>query len=154
MVGFFSPYFIVPMKSGGLRPILDLRVLNHALHKLPFKMLTQKKIFFGCIRPLDWFAAIDLKDAYFHISILPRHRPLLRFAFEGRAYQYKVPHFGLSLSPRVFTKVAEAALVPLRGRGVCILNCLDDRLILCSLAGSCIHTGTWCSSTSAFCAFG
>ncbi len=107
--GLFSPYFIVPKKGGGLRPILDLRVLNRALHKLPFKMLTQKRIF-GCVRPLDWFAAIDLKDAYFHVSILPRHRPFLRFAFEGQAYQYKVLPFGLSLSPRVFTKVVEAAL--------------------------------------------
>ncbi len=32
--GFYSPYFILPKKSGGLRPILDLRVLNRALHKL------------------------------------------------------------------------------------------------------------------------
>ncbi len=127
--GFYSPYFIVPKKGGGLRPILDLRVLNRALHKLPFKMLTQKRIF-GCIRPQDWFEAIDLKDAYFHVSILPRHRPFLRFAFEGRAYQYKVLPFGLSLSPRVFTKVAEAALVLMREQGVRILNYLDDWLIL------------------------
>ncbi len=127
--GFYSPYFIVPKKSGGLRPILDLRVLNRALHRLPFKMLTPKRIF-GCVRPRDWFAAIDLKDAYFHVSILPRHRPFLRFAFEGRAYQYKVLPFGLSLSPRVFTKVTEAALVPLREQGVRILNYLDDWLIL------------------------
>ncbi len=104
-------------------------VLNRALHRLPFKMLTPKRIF-GCVRPQDWFAAIDLKDAYFHVSILPRHRPFLRFAFEGRAYQYKVLPFGLSLSPRVFTKVAEAALVPLREQGVRILNYLDHWLIL------------------------
>ncbi len=109
--GFYSPYFIVPKKDGGLRPILDLRVLNQALHKLPFRMLTQRRIF-QCVRPFDWFAAIDLKDAYFHVLILPRHRPFLRFAFEGRAYQYKALPFGLSLSPRVFTKVVEAALVP------------------------------------------
>ncbi len=127
--GFFSPYFIVPKKSCGLRPILDLRVLNRGLHKLPFKMLRQKCIF-GCVRPLDWFAAIDLKDAYFHVSFLPRHRPFLRFAFEGRAYQYKVLPFGLSLLPRVFTKVVEVALVPLREQGVRILNYLDDWLIL------------------------
>ncbi len=96
----------LPKKSVGLRPILDLCVLNRALHRLPFKMLTPKRIF-GCVRPQDWFAVIDLKDAYFHVSILPRHRPFLLFVFEGRAYQYKVLPFGLSLSPRVFTKVAE-----------------------------------------------
>ncbi len=88
--GFYSPYFIVPKKSSGLWLILDLRVLNRALHKLPFKMLMQKHIF-GYVRPLDWFAAIDQKDAYFHVSILPRHRPFLWFAFEGRAYQTLCP---------------------------------------------------------------
>ncbi len=127
--GFYSPYFIVPKKSGGLRPILDLRVLNRSLHKLPFKMLMKKRIF-ECVRLRDWFAAIDLKDAYFHVSILPRHRPFLHFAFEGRAYQYKVLPFGLALSPRVFTKVVEGALVPMREQGVRILNYLDDWLIL------------------------
>ncbi len=84
--GFYSPYFIVPKKGGGLRTILDLRVLNRALHKLTFKMLTHRCMI-KCIQPQDWFAAIDLKDTYFHVSILPRHRPFLRFAFEGRAWQ-------------------------------------------------------------------
>ncbi len=127
--GFYSPYFIVPKKGGGLRPILDLRLLNRALHRLPFKMLTHRRMI-KCIQPRDWFAAIDLKDAYFHVSILPRHRPFLRFAFEGRAWQYRVLPFGLSLSPRVFTKVVEGALAPLREVGVRILNYLDDWLIL------------------------
>ncbi|KAL0148340.1 hypothetical protein M9458_056320 [Cirrhinus mrigala] len=115
--------------NGGLRPILDLRALNRSLLRLPFKMLTTKRML-TCIRPQDWFAAIDLKDAYFHVSILPRHRPFLWFAFEGRAYQYKVLPFGLSLSPRVFTKVAEAALSPLWQTGICILNYLDDWLLI------------------------
>ncbi len=77
-----GPYFIVPKKHGGLHPIWDLRVLNRALVKLPFKMLTQRRLF-QCVRPFDWVAAIDLKDAYFHVSILPR----FCFAYEGRAYQ-------------------------------------------------------------------
>ncbi|KAI2657489.1 Transposon Ty3-G Gag-Pol polyprotein [Labeo rohita] len=131
--GFYSPYFTVPKKGGGLRPILDLRVLNRALFKLPFKMLTLKHIL-TFVRAQDWFVAIDLK--VFHVSILPRHRPFLRFAFEGPAYQYKVLPFGLSLSPRVFTKVAEAALAPLREMGIRILNYLDDWLILAHSGGS------------------
>ncbi|KAL0190893.1 hypothetical protein M9458_013591, partial [Cirrhinus mrigala] len=127
--GFYSPYFIVPKNSGGLRPILDLHVLNRSLHRLPFKMLTAKRIL-SCIRHQDWFAAIDLKDVCFHVSILPRHRPFLRFAFEGRAYQYKVLPFELALSPRVFTKLAEGALSPLWEKGIHILNYLDDWLII------------------------
>ncbi len=127
--GLYSPYFIIPKKGGGLRPILDLRVLNQALHKLPFKMLMHRRMI-KCIQPQDWFAAIDLKDAYFHVSILPRHRPFLRFAFEGRAWQYRVLPFGLSLSPCVFTKVVEGTLTPLWEVGVRILNYLDYWLIL------------------------
>ncbi len=103
--------------------------LEPALPKLPFKMLTHRRMI-KCIQPQDWFAAIDLKDTYFHVSILPRHRPFLRFAFEGRAWQYRVLPFGLSLSPRVFTKVVEGALIPLREVGIRILNYLDDWLIL------------------------
>ncbi len=68
--GFYSPYFIVPKKGCGLRPILDLRLLNRALHRLPFKMLTHRRMI-KCIQPRDWFAVIDLKDPCFHILILP-----------------------------------------------------------------------------------
>ncbi len=92
-------------------------------------MRTRRRIT-KCIRPQDWFAAIDLKDAYFHVSILRRHRPFLRFAFEGQAWQYRILPFGLSLSPRVFTKVVEGALTPLREVGVRILNYFDHWLIL------------------------
>ncbi len=87
----------------GLRPILDLRLLNRSVRRLKFRMLTVKQVV-SQIRSEDWFVTIDLKDAYFHISILPSHRKFLRFAFRGKAYQYRVLPFGLTLSPRTFTK--------------------------------------------------
>ncbi len=61
--GFYSSYFIVPKESGGLWPILDRHVFSRALHKLPFRMLMQKHIL-SCIQSQDWFAAVNLKDAY------------------------------------------------------------------------------------------
>ncbi|XP_051740767.1 uncharacterized protein LOC127507586 [Ctenopharyngodon idella] len=127
--GFYSRYFIVPKKDGGLRPILDLRMLNRSVQKLKFKMLTLKQITTQ-IRSEDWFVTIDLKDAYFHVSIHPSHWKFLRFAFGGEAYQYKVLPFGLSLSPRTFTKCVDAALAPLRLQGIRVLNYIDDWLIL------------------------
>ncbi len=63
------------------------------------------------------FAAIDLKDAYFHVSILPRHRPFLRFAFEGRAWQYRVLPFGLSLSPPCVHEGCRGRPYPVTGSG-------------------------------------
>ncbi len=78
----------------------------------------------------DWFVTIDLKDAYFHIQVVQRHRRFLRFAFGGKAYQYRVLPFGLALAPRTFTKCMDAALAPLRLQGIRVLNYLDDWLIL------------------------
>ncbi len=43
--GFYRPYFIVPKKGGGLRPILDLHILNQALHKLPSSSSSSRFIF-------------------------------------------------------------------------------------------------------------
>jgi len=70
------------------------------------------------------------------INILPRHRLFLRFAFEGQAYQYVVPPFGLALSPHLFTKVveAEADLVPLWEHGICILKASPKTLSSSSTA--------------------
>ncbi|KAI2668213.1 Transposon Ty3-I Gag-Pol polyprotein [Labeo rohita] len=100
--GFYSRYFIVPKKDGGLCPILDLRLLNRSVMRLKFKMLKKRKRtvnqVVSQIRSEYWFVTIDLKDAYFHVSILPQHRKFLRFAFSGEAYQYQVLPFGLVLS--------------------------------------------------------
>ncbi len=92
-------------------------------------MLTMKMIM-SQIQGGDWFVTIDLKDAYFHIQVIQRHRKFLRFAFGGKAYQYKVLPFGLALAPRTFTKCMDAALAPLRFQGIRVLNYLDDWLIL------------------------
>ncbi len=84
-----------------MRPILDLQLLNCSVMRLKFKMLTVKQVV-SHIRSQDWFVTIDLKGAYFHVSILPSHRKFLRFAFRGKAYQYRVLPFGLALSPPYF----------------------------------------------------
>ncbi len=127
--GFFSRYFLVPKRDGGLRPILDLWRLNLSLYKGKFKMLTMRTIM-SQVQVGDWFVTIDLKDAYFHIQVVHRHRRFLRFAFGGKAYQYKVLPFGLALALRTFTKCMDAALAPLRLQGIRVLNYLDDWLIL------------------------
>ncbi len=150
--GFFSPYFIVPKKSGGLRPILGLRILNWAFHKPPFKMLMQNRVF-GCIRPQVRSAALTWRP------VLPCVDPSVPQAIPAvcvrrTSISVQVLPFGLSLSPRVFTKVAEAALVPLREQGVRILNYLDDWLILAQSQDQLCEHRDWCSRTSASWAFG
>ena len=128
--GFYSRYFTVPKRGGGLRPILDLRVLNGYLRKYKFGMLTLT-VLSRAIRPDNWFTSIDLQDAYFHIHIYPAHRKFLRFAYQGIAHEYMALSFGLSLALRVFTKCVEAALNLLRDSGLRIHSYIDDYL-LCS----------------------
>ena len=126
--GFYSRYFVIPKRGGGLRPILDLRVLNSRLRYYKFRMLTNKALLHS-IQPLDWFTSIDLQDAYFHISIIPAHRRFLRFAYNGVAYEYQTVPFGLSVAPRLFTKCVESALHPLRMKGIRVLAYIDDYLL-------------------------
>ncbi len=109
--GFYSRYFLVPKKDGSLQPILDLRLLNYALMKRSFRMITLKQIL-PQICPGDWFMSLDLKDTYFHIQVAPYHRRFLRFAFEGLAYQYKVLLFGLSLAPPHFYTMYGCSSLP------------------------------------------
>ena len=55
--GFYSRYFLVPKKTGGMRPILDLSVFNKRIMKRPFHMLTIKHVL-ECVRPGDWFISV------------------------------------------------------------------------------------------------
>ena len=126
--GFYSTYFLVTKKDGGFRPILDLRGLNTYLKVLPFHMLRTADVL-QTVKTQSWFTSIDLKDAYFHVPIAVHHRQYLRFAFEGKAYQFRVLPFGISLAPRIFTRCMRAALAPMQARGMQILPYLDDWLV-------------------------
>ncbi len=83
----------------------------------------------GANSPRGLVAAVDLKDASFHIQIAPHHRRFLRFALEGTAYQYPVL-LGLALAPAHFLEVhGRSSSHPLRASGMRVLNYLDDWLI-------------------------
>ncbi|KAF7241227.1 Transient receptor potential cation channel subfamily V member 6 [Varanus komodoensis] len=127
--GFYSRYFMVLKRDGGLRPILDLRALNRFITPKKFRMTMLQNIL-----PLlgrgDWFASLDLKDAYFHISIHPRHRRFLGFAVDSAIYEFKVLPFGLVTAPRVFSKCTAPVCAHLRLRGIRIYPYLDDWLLV------------------------
>ncbi|KAF7243259.1 Transposon Ty3-I Gag-Pol polyprotein [Varanus komodoensis] len=127
--GFYSRYFTVPKRDGGLRPILDLRALNRSITPKKFRMTTLQSIL-----PLlgrgDWFTSLDLKDTCFHISIHPSYRRFLRFAVDSEIYEFNVLPFGLATAPRVFTKCMAPVCAHLRLRGIKIYPYLDDWLLV------------------------
>jgi hypothetical protein len=70
-----------------MRPVINLKRLNAAHLDTPhFRMETPQDVRHA-IRPGDWAASINLKDA---------DRKYLRFGCRGRLYQFCVLPFGLS----------------------------------------------------------
>lgn len=72
-------------------------------------METQRGII-AVVRSGMWAASVDLKDAYFHISIRKSARTFLRFTSEKKVYQFRVMPFGLTTVSLVFTKLLQVVV--------------------------------------------
>ena len=79
-VKYVSRLFTVLKKSGGLRPIINLRPLNKFIPKEIYKMegLQHLKLL---LHRGDYLTKIDLTDAYLTIPIAEKSRNYLAFAF-------------------------------------------------------------------------
>ena len=125
--GFYSRMFLVPKKTGGWRPIIDLSVLNTYVKTPTFKMESAESIR-ASLLPGWWTFSVDLKDAYLHVPIHPASRKYLRVCFEGKVYQFKALPFGLSPAPWLFTKVVSEVKAMVHGQGIQLHQFLDDWL--------------------------
>ena len=64
--GFYSRVFLVPKKSGKLRPIIHLKPLNRFVRAPHFSMTTLKDVC-ELVQEGDWAVCLDMKDTYFHL---------------------------------------------------------------------------------------
>jgi hypothetical protein len=81
---YISPIFLVPKKSGGMRPILNLKKLNAAHLNTPYFRMETVEDVRQALRPGHWAASIDLRyflPPPFHkkIHVLQMERPPLPF---------------------------------------------------------------------------
>lgn len=110
---FLSSVFLVPKPNGDKRFILNLKRLNKFIETKHFKMedyrTAAKLITKNC-----YMASIDLKDAYFLISVQKSHRKYLRFKYNGILYEFNCLPFGLCTAPYVFTKLLKPVIEYLR----------------------------------------
>ena len=108
-----SNIFIRPKADGSYRLILNLSRLNEHVDKITFKMETLKSalqmISKGC-----YFAKIDLKDAFYSISINDAYRKYLKFEWQGKLYQFTCLPNGLRTASRIFTKALKPVLLNVR----------------------------------------
>ena len=105
--GFYSRLSLVSKATGGWRPVIDLSRLNQFLVIPTFKMESTSTIT-RAVRPRDWTVSIDLKDAYFHVSIHPSYRRYLRFVWKKQNLQFRALPFGLATAPRIFFRIVSA----------------------------------------------
>ena len=93
------------------------------------------------LSPGDWVTSIDLKDAYFHIPVLPDFRKYLRVVVEGKAYQFRALLFGLSPAPREFCRVTGVLGTLLLKLTMYLHLYLDDWLLRATSRAICLaHT--------------
>jgi hypothetical protein len=117
MQPYYSAVFTAPKPPDTFRPIFDGRGINLSIKHRKFKMEglhTVKDI----LREGDWMGKVDLKDAYFHLPVHKHHRPLLRFRWRGRLYQYNALPFGVAPAPRIFSKLMRVVAAYLRKQGI------------------------------------
>ena len=57
------------------------------------------------VRREDFMVSIDLNQAFYHIPLAQDQRNYFAFDFMGTRYAFTCLPFGLTASPRIFTKV-------------------------------------------------
>lgn len=125
----YSPLFLITKKTGDLPLVINLRFLNRKIQQERFKRESLPTILMA-IQGGDWLASIDLKNAYFHV---PVHATFLRFCVRGFHFQFVYLPFGLSTSPRAFSKVLVVVVAGLGTKGIGIFHYLNDILVLAEL---------------------
>jgi len=129
-----SRIFTVKKANGKDRMILDLSLLNTQIIKVSFQMETHDRII-ELLNSNDYMASIDLADAFFSIPVHTDFRKFLAFQFDNEQYMYNVLPFGLTSSPRVFSKVLKPVIAYLRSMAIKISFYLDD-IFLCANSSS------------------
>ncbi|VDH97132.1 Hypothetical predicted protein [Mytilus galloprovincialis] len=96
--GFYSRLFLVPKKTGGMRPVIDLSILNKFLIVPHFKMETNRSIR-ASILPGMWTTSLDLSDAYFHIPISQNLQEIPSLRLEQQSFPVQGSPFWPVYSP-------------------------------------------------------
>jgi hypothetical protein len=136
---YISSIFLVPKKSGGMRPILNLKRLNAAHLNTPYFRMETVEDVRHALRLGDWAASIDLRDAYFHVLLHHSTKKYMCFEWRGHLYCFCVLPFGLSPAPKVFTALTRFIKAKLGIQGIRTVFYIDYILILGSTYAICLQ---------------
>ena len=133
---YISPVFLVDKANGEHRKILNLKKFNQCVDYRHFKMENLKSV---CDLLTDgcFMTSIDLRKAYYSVSISPDSRKFLRFEWRSQLYQYCALPNGLSSGPRIFSCIMRVLFAQLRKRKIDCVYYLDDSVIMAKSRHEC-----------------
>jgi hypothetical protein len=91
-----------------------LKKLNVAHLNTPYFHMETVEDVRHALRPGDWVASIDLRDAYFHVPLHHSTKKYMCFGWRGRLNCFCVLPFGLSPALKVFTALTRFIKVHFR----------------------------------------
>lgn len=94
---------LVAKKDGRIRVCVDCTPANLVTESLEWPLPRLQDVRYRT-KGATWFARIDLRDAFFRISIHERYRHLTAFEVAGQAYQFRKMPFGLKTAPSTFQR--------------------------------------------------
>ena len=77
-----------------------------------------------------FMASVDLKDAYYSISVAEEHQTFLKLYWEDCYFQFTYLPNGLACAQRLFTKVLKPVYAHIRSMGHICMGHIDDSLIV------------------------
>lgn len=135
---FISSVFLRPKRDGSYRMILNLKSLNQYVVYHHFKMDTIWTAV-AMMKPGCYMASIDLKDAYYSVSIAKLDRKYLKFSWRGNLYELTCFPNGLAFCPRKFTKLLKPVYSTLRQMGHLSVAYIDDSYLQADLYDHCVQ---------------
>ena len=124
---WLSPIVLVAKPGGAKRMCLDYRNVNTKL-QADIQPLPRLDELVELTSGHQYYATLDLKDAYYQIKLDEESKDLTTFSDGVALYRFKRLPFGLSCSPAIFTRQMSLVLAPLAKEGW-VRNYLDDVLM-------------------------
>ena len=125
---YFSSLFTRDKKDGTYRTILNLKSLNQDCDTAHFKMESLKQALY-MVRRGHFLASIDIKDAFYSVPINEDHKKYLKFAWNGKLFQFCAMPNGYCDAMRIFTKILKPVFATLREQGYESVIYVDDSLL-------------------------
>ena len=127
--GFVSTLFLGQKKDGDTHPIINLTELNQHLVYEHFKIEGIHLLQDLLIRN-NFMVKIDLNDACLTVPIWGNHWKFLRFQLGVESLEFISLPFGVSVAPRISTKLMKTPMRLLRRLGCWLIVYLDDILLM------------------------